>query len=147
MSSLGAGFSSLLESQPELDGYDEEVELRAASGELLLQGRAQYAQLVSSLQRVNTALTASPLLSASPLPPTLPVSPALGAGCVAAAALAAFGLAVDCSRQLASRLDGVAAHVRGSNTLGSSPARPLAIPTISIHHDHRHGRRLQGRGD
>lgn len=63
--SLGAGFSSLLESQPELDGYDEEVELRAASGELLLQGRAQYAQLVSSLQRVNTALTASPLLSAS----------------------------------------------------------------------------------
>ena len=43
-----------------------------------------------------------PLLSASPLPPTLPVSPALGAGCVAAAALAAFGLAVDCSRQLAS---------------------------------------------
>ena len=64
-----------------------------------------------------------PLLSASPLPPTLPVSPALGAGCVAAAALAAFGLAVDCSRQLASRLDGVAAHVRGSNTSGDSCGR------------------------
>ena len=59
----------------------------------------------------------------------LPVSPALGAGCVAAAALAAFGFAVDCSRQLASPRTS-AEHIWAKNFCPPFPKtrrRPLAL--------------------
>lgn len=65
---LAEQFGALLERAPEPRAvaalYADDVTLRsAAGGELLVQGREQYAQLLSSLTRAHTAVTASPLLS------------------------------------------------------------------------------------
>ena len=56
-------FGTLLEAPQELRPYADEVQLRAASGEVLLRGKPQYAQLLSSLLRAHASLAASPLLS------------------------------------------------------------------------------------
>ena len=56
-------FGTLLEAPQELRPYADDVELRAASGEVLLSGKPQYAQLLSSLLKAHTSLAASPLLT------------------------------------------------------------------------------------
>ena len=65
---LSLQFEALLERAPDAAAlaslHAENITLRsAAGGELLVQGREQYAQLLSSLTRTHVALTASPLLT------------------------------------------------------------------------------------
>ncbi|KAL1518769.1 hypothetical protein AB1Y20_003053 [Prymnesium parvum] len=62
---LGQQFADLFTNQPDLSTYSDGIELRAETGELLLQGKAQYSQLIRSLSRVHNALIASPLLEHS----------------------------------------------------------------------------------
>ena len=62
---LSKGFDTLLEREPPMDSYSEEVELTAESGEVLLEGIGQYKQLLATLRNVHGALSASPLLTHS----------------------------------------------------------------------------------
>ena len=62
LADLTSGFETLLEREPPLGAYAETVEVRAESGETLVEGKAQYVQLLRALRGVHSTLGASPLL-------------------------------------------------------------------------------------